>query len=179
MKLIPCMITIGNFICGLLAIYSLLFHDIYAAAIFIFVGMLFDFFDGMVARKLNAVSDIGKELDSFADLITFGVAPSILAYNVALHSLSYIGILCTLTFGICGMIRLSRFNIHQSDSPTFIGMPIPLAGILLVLLSFMSSNNSIVLALATCGLSYLMVSKVKFPHFKKLTVENPEARGWE
>ncbi|KOP72702.1 CDP-diacylglycerol--serine O-phosphatidyltransferase [Lysinibacillus sp. FJAT-14745] len=172
MKHIPCMITIGNFICGLLAVHSLLFHDIYSAVTFIFVGMFLDFFDGMAARKLNAVSDIGKELDSFADLITFGVAPAMLAYNVALYSIPFIGTLCTLAYGTCGAIRLSRFNVHQSKSPTFIGMPIPLAGICLVILSFM--NNSIVLALGTCVLSYLMVSKIKFPHFKRLTVENSE-----
>ncbi|MEX3745098.1 MULTISPECIES: CDP-diacylglycerol--serine O-phosphatidyltransferase [Lysinibacillus] len=177
MKYIPCMITIGNFICGLLAIRSLFIQDFYSAVFFIFVGMFLDFFDGMAARKLNAVSDIGKELDSFADLITFGVAPAMLAYNVALYSIPFIGILCTLAYGTCGAIRLSRFNVLQSKSPTFIGMPIPFAGICLVLLSFM--NNSIVLALSTCVLSYLMVSTIKFPHFKRLAVEKSEVERWE
>ncbi|QNK89142.1 CDP-diacylglycerol--serine O-phosphatidyltransferase [Sporosarcina sp. resist] len=177
MKNIPSMITIGNFICGILAICSLFFHDIYAAAFFIFVGMFLDFFDGMVARKLNAVSDIGKELDSFADLITFGVAPSMLAYSVTLHNIPFIGILCTLAYSICGVIRLARFNVHQSKSPTFIGMPIPFAGICLVLLSFM--NNSLVLVIGICGLSYLMVSKIKFLHFKKLVVEDSEESTWK
>lgn len=74
MNYIPCMITIGNFICGLLAIHSLLYHNIHSAVLFIFTGMFLDFFDGMAARKLNAVSDMGRELDSFADLVTFGVA---------------------------------------------------------------------------------------------------------
>ncbi|MGG2106660.1 CDP-diacylglycerol--serine O-phosphatidyltransferase [Lysinibacillus pakistanensis] len=177
MKYIPCMITIGNFICGLLAIHSLLFHNPSEAVFFIFVGMFLDFFDGMAARKLNAVSDIGKELDSFADLITFGVAPGMFAYNVALHTIPFIGILCTLAYCICGAIRLSKFNIHQSDYPTFIGMPIPLAGICLVILSFM--NNPIVLALGICELSYLMVSNIKFPHFKRITVENTVVRRWK
>ncbi len=162
--------SLGNIVGGIL-------FDVNVHYPYLFAGMFLDFFDGVAARKLNAVSDIGKELDSFADLITFGVAPSMLAYNVALHSIPFIGILCTLVYGICGAIRLSRFNIHQIEFPTFIGMPIPFAGICLVILSFM--NNSIVLALGTCGLSYLMVSKIKFPHFKRLTVENSEMRRWK
>ncbi len=84
MSYIPNMITIANFVCGIFAIHAVFFHDIYGAVIFIITGMVFDLFDGMVARKLDAVSEIGGELDSFADLVTFGVAPSILAYSVAL-----------------------------------------------------------------------------------------------
>lgn len=60
MNYIPSMITIGNFICGLLAVHSLIFHNIHSAVIFIFTGMFLDFFDGMAARKLNAVSDMGE-----------------------------------------------------------------------------------------------------------------------
>ncbi|MCY8976762.1 CDP-diacylglycerol--serine O-phosphatidyltransferase [Bacillus atrophaeus] len=176
MNYIPSMITIGNFICGLLAIHSLLFHNIHSAVIFIFTGMFLDFFDGMAARKLNAVSDVGRELDSFADLVTFGVAPSMLAYSVSLYTLSFLGIFCALAYSVCGMIRLSKFNVEQSKLPTFIGMPIPFAGMCLTILSFI--NNSILLVLGTCILSYLMVSRVKFPHFKKHAAENLERRRW-
>ena len=165
MSYIPSMITIANFTCGLLAIYSVLVHDFYFGVIFIITGMLFDLFDGMVARKLNSVSEIGAQLDSFADLVTFGVAPSILAYSVSLNSLQSIGMLCALAYSICGMLRLARFNVQQSKLPTFIGMPIPFAALCLIILCFL--NNPILLALGTCGLSYLMVSTIKFPHFKK------------
>lgn len=169
---IPNIITIGNFISGLIAIYSLLVHDIRSAIIFIILGLLFDLFDGMIARKLDAVSEIGKELDSFADLVTFGIAPSMLAYHVSLHHLQFIGILCALTYSVCGMLRLSKFNVEQSNLPTFIGMPIPFAAVCLMILCFV--HNPIFLALGTCALSYLMVSKIKFPHFKNYTVENRE-----
>lgn len=165
MSYIPSMITIANFTCGLLAIYSVLVHDFYFGVIFIITGMLFDLFDGMVARKLNSVSEIGAQLDSFADLVTFGVAPSILAYSVSLNSLQSIGMLCALAYSICGMLRLARFNVQQSKLPTFIGMPIPFAALCLIILCFL--NNPILLSLGTCGLSYLMVSTIKFPHFKK------------
>ncbi|ASS69991.1 MULTISPECIES: CDP-diacylglycerol--serine O-phosphatidyltransferase [Bacillus] len=176
MNYIPCIITIGNFICGLLAIYSLLVHDIYSAVTFIFTGLILDFFDGMIARKLDAVSDIGRELDSFADLVTFGVAPSMFAYSMVLSAIPFIGILCALAYSICGMVRLSKFNVEQSKLSTFIGMPIPFAAICLIILSFV--NNPILLALGTCGLSYLMISEIKFPHFKKHTVEKLETRRW-
>jgi CDP-diacylglycerol--serine O-phosphatidyltransferase len=101
-----------------------------------------------------------------------------LAYSVALYALPFIGILCALAYSICGMLRLSKFNVEQSKLPTFIGMPIPFAAMCLVILCFV--NNPILLALGTCGLSYLMVSKVKFPHFKKhaAEAENLESERW-
>ena len=176
MSYIPSMITIANFICGLLAIYSVLVHDIYSGVTFIFTGMFFDLFDGMIARKLDSVSEIGRELDSFADLVTFGVAPSILAYSVALNGLQFIGILCALAYSICGMLRLARFNIQQSKLPTFIGIPIPFAAMCLVILCFF--NNQILLALGTSVLSYLMVSKIKFPHLKKHISEEMKSERW-
>ncbi|PFE04972.1 CDP-diacylglycerol--serine O-phosphatidyltransferase [Bacillus cereus] len=176
MSYIPSIITIANFICGLLAIYSVFVHDIYFGMIFIITGMLFDLFDGMIARKLDSVSEIGRELDSFADLVTFGIAPSILAYSVALKDLQSIGMLCALAYSICGMLRLARFNIQQSKLPTFIGMPIPFAAMCLVILCFL--NNPILIALGTCVLSYLMVSKIKFPHFKKHMSKKLESERW-
>ncbi|MFD3447141.1 CDP-diacylglycerol--serine O-phosphatidyltransferase [Microbacteriaceae bacterium 4G12] len=176
MSYIPSMMTIANFTCGLLTIYSVLVHDFHFGVIFIMTGMLFDLFDGMVARKLDSVSEIGRELDSFADLVSFGIAPSILAYSVALNNLQVIGILCALAYSICGMLRLARFNVQQSKLPTFIGMPIPFAAMCLVILCFL--NKPILVALGTCVLSYLMVSNIKFPHFKKHMSEKLESKRW-
>ncbi|YCA45473.1 CDP-diacylglycerol--serine O-phosphatidyltransferase [Bacillus sp. JZ8] len=173
---IPNMITIGNFICGILAVHSLLFHHVHSAVMLIFTGMFFDLFDGLAARKLNVVSEIGKELDSLADLVTFSVAPSMLAYSVSLYELPLIGLLCALAFSVCGMLRLARFNAEQSKLSTFIGMPAPFAAICLVVLSFV--HNPVILAVGTCVLAYLMVSRVKFPHFKSQAPENVETQGW-
>ena len=170
MSYIPNMITIANFVCGLLAIHAVFVHDIYLGAVFIITGMLFDLFDGMVARKLDSVSEIGGELDSFADLVTFGVAPSILAYSASLKDLQSIGMICALAYSICGMLRLARFNTKQSKLPTFIGMPIPFAAMCLLILCFL--KNPVSVAFGTCILAYLMVSKIKFPHFKKDIAES-------
>ncbi|MGH0943963.1 CDP-diacylglycerol--serine O-phosphatidyltransferase [Bacillus mycoides] len=177
MSYIPNMITIANFVCGLLAIYAVLVHDMYLGAVFIITGMLFDFFDGMVARKLDSVSEIGGELDSFADLVTFGVAPSILAYSIALKDLQSIGMICVLAYSVCGMLRLARFNTQQSKLPTFIGMPIPFAAMCLLILCLM--NNPVSVAFGTCVLAYLMVSKIKFPHFKKDISESLKSERWD
>ena len=165
MSYIPNMITIANFVCGLLAIHAVFVDDMHGAVMFIITGMVFDLFDGMVARKLDA-SEIGGELDSFADLVTFGVAPSILAYSVALKDLQFIGMICALAYSICGMLRLARFNTQQSKLPTFIGMPIPFAAMCLLILCRL--NNPVSVAFGTSVLAYLMVSKIKFPHFKKI-----------
>ena len=170
MSYIPNMITIANFVCGLLAIHAVFVHDIYLGAVFIITGMLFDLFDGMVARKLDSVSEIGGELDSFADLVTFGVAPSILAYSASLKDLQSIGMICALAYSICGMLRLARFNTRQSKLPTFIGMPIPFAAMCILILCRL--NNPVSVAFGTCVLAYLMVSKIKFPHFKKDIAES-------
>lgn len=175
MSYIPNVVTIGNFVCGLLAIYSLLVQDIYSAATLIFIGLFFDFFDGMIARKLNAVSDVGRELDSLADLVTFGVAPSIFAYYTCLYETPTIGVLCMLIYSICSILRLAKFNVNQGTLSTFIGMPTPLAGICLVILSAM--HNQILLVVGIGSLSYLMVSNIKFPHFKKNIMESLESKN--
>ena len=177
MSYIPNMITIANFVCGLLAIHAVFVHDMYGAVMFIITGMVFDLFDGMVARKLDSVSEIGGELDSFADLVTFGVAPSIFAYSVALKDLQSIGMICALAYSICGMLRLARFNTQQSKLPTFIGMPIPFAAMCLLILCFL--NNPVSVAFGTCVLAYLMVSKIKFPHFKKDISESLKSERWD
>ncbi len=177
MSYIPNMITIANFVCGLLAIHAVFVHDMYGAVMFIITGMVFDLFDGMVARKLDSVSEIGGELDSFADLVTFGVAPSILAYSASLKDLQSIGMICALAYSICGMLRLARFNTQQSKLPTFIGMPIPFAAICLLILCLL--NNPVSVAFGTCVLAYLMVSKIKFPHLKKDISESLKSERWD
>ncbi|MBE0172862.1 CDP-diacylglycerol--serine O-phosphatidyltransferase [Bacillus spizizenii ATCC 6633 = JCM 2499] len=141
----------------------------YAGVVFILLGLFLNFIGGLSPQKLGAVSDIAKEMDSFAELVTFCIAPSILAYIVSLNTLPYIGVLCSLAFSICGVLRLSRINVEQNKLTLFTGMPIPFAAMYLIILSFM--NHMVLLAIGTCGLSYLMVSKINFPHYRRYAAE--------
>lgn len=173
LRKVPSILTICNFSCGMLSILSSINQRVGLAIFFICLGSLFDLFDGRIARILNEISIFGKELDSLADIVTFGVAPSIVVY----HKLStQLGIVALLIFSICGLIRLARFNAEQSDLTTFIGMPIPLAAILLIASSLVL--KPVLLGIVTCLLGFLMISKIKFPSFKKskhqLELENGE-----
>src|SRR5207302_8350515 len=102
----------------------------------IFFGNFFDAFDGRVARLTRTQSDFGVELDSLADVISFGVAPAILVYKWALAGLGIGGIVISSIYAACGAIRLARFNVlAHSESGTqryFVGLPIPLAAGMLV-----------------------------------------------
>jgi CDP-diacylglycerol--serine O-phosphatidyltransferase len=139
------------------------------AAVFIVVGMLFDGFDGRLARFLKVSSEFGKQLDSLSDLVTFGVAPAMLAYVTSLHVLGlYWGIAALLPFPVIGALRLARFNVLSGGSG-FIGVPITLAGGLLALSLLYSSYVShwVVLSVVLV-LSWLMISTFKYPDFKTI-----------
>ena len=94
---------------------------------FIFIGLaaVADFFDGLVARLLHAVSGIGKELDSLADLISFGLAPAMVLYNMMLGHGAGHWALVALLLPVFGALRLARFNIDTNQATTFTGLPIP------------------------------------------------------
>lgn len=174
-QLYPTMLTLFNFASGVLAIYAVFAQRFNIAVLLICFGLIFDLLDGWTARKLNAVSTFGKELDSLADIVTFGLAPAILVYQFLLSELGTIGLGVALLFSIGAVLRLARFNAMQSDLPTFIGLPVPgAANCLLLSVLFMSPWFVVI---STCLLSWLMVSQVKFPHFKKIKVEEEEIHG--
>ena len=174
-QLLPTMLTLCNFACGVLAIYAVFEQKISIAIVCISLGLIFDVLDGWTARKLNAVSSFGKELDSLSDIVTFGIAPAILAYQLVLMQLGQIGVGIALFYSIGAVLRLARFNAIQSELPTFVGLPVPAAAIgLLMSTRFMSPW---LLAISTCMLAWLMVSHIKFPHFKKIEVDEEEYHG--
>ena len=173
--LLPTMLTLCNFACGVLAIYAVFEQKMSIAIVCISLGLIFDVLDGWTARKLNAVSSFGKELDSLSDIVTFGIAPAILAYQLVLTQLGQIGVGITLFYSIGAVLRLARFNAIQSELPTFVGLPVPAAAVGLLMSTWFMSPW--LLAISTCMLAWLMVSHIKFPHFKKIEVDEEEYHG--
>lgn len=171
-KSIPSLFTIGNLFLGIIAI-MLAFHNNYdLAALMIIIAMLLDGLDGRVARALNAQSEFGKELDSLSDVISFGVAPAFIMYVVAFSNMNpALGWVVTAIFPICGALRLARFNVKAGIPGYFIGLPIPAAGgVACTLALFHESIPAPYLIIAMLLLSYLMVSTVKYPNFKKVGI---------
>lgn len=95
------------------------------AFIFIALAAVADFFDGLVARLIHAVSNIGAELDSLADLVSFGLAPALVLYNIMLQQGAGHWALVSLLLPVFGAIRLARFNVDTNQTTTFTGLPIP------------------------------------------------------
>jgi len=128
---------------------------------------LIDRYDGKIARKFNAVSLIGKELDSLADLVSFGVAPAILIWKLSLSSLGIISYVFLLIFPICGAFRLARFNVTDFKN-VYTGIPITIAGSLLawdaIAIQKLGMHTGLT-SIFTILLSYLMVSSIQIKKF--------------
>lgn len=130
---IPNFITLLNLFCGCLAIVAAFKYDLTIAAILVFAGGFFDYFDGTAARLLNAKSDIGKELDSLADVVTFGVVPSIIVFQLLNQNISdfpffekyYFLTYFPFLIALFSAIRLAKFNIDDRQTVSFLGLPTP------------------------------------------------------
>ena len=182
---IPNIITLFNLICGILSIFSFMNGDIEMASWFIFIGAGFDFFDGFAARILNAKSEIGAQLDSLCDVVTFGVAPGFLMYymiNISHgnpgNSTDNFSVLPFLAFliPVFGALRLAMFNTDTEQTVSFKGLPIPAMALLVASLPlirmelfegrdffYMIMTNTYLLLSITIFGSLLMVSR--FPMF--------------
>lgn len=161
---IPNTFTLGNLAFGLLSILMTFHGDYRLAALFILLAALADRYDGRIARLLKVDSEIGKELDSLADLVSFGVAPSILVYRLYdFMNFGLLGYLLVLVFPICGAYRLARYNISSFDG-VFTGVPITIAGSFIaafVLLTRARVMSPVLPIIFIVLFSYLMVSKVQ------------------
>lgn len=163
------MLTLGNLYCGFLSIGFAANSHYKNAAILIIIGMMLDSMDGRLARIFNADSTLGKELDSLADIVTFGIAPSFLMYYTYFYQLELLGLAIAGLFPLFGAFRLARFNIssNKSSQHYFIGVPITAAGGILALLSlFNHLIPNIITAVIFTALCFLMVSKLKIPSLK-------------
>lgn len=171
LRMIPSGLTIGNLVLGLLAIVMSAEGDTSKAALMVVIGMVLDGLDGRVARWLQAESEFGKQLDSLADLVTFGVAPAWILYQTILGSLGVLGMMIGLLFPVCGALRLARFNVQRKSFSYFVGLPITAAGGILATMSLYENilnPSDVILPVSMVILSSLMVSRVRYPNFKKL-----------
>ncbi len=203
MRHIPNFITSLNLASGFISIIFIFNGDINTASWLILAAMIFDFLDGFASRALNAYSDIGKELDSLADVVSFGVAPGLIIYHLLYATLppdtktsfcisgftSLIFLIVSSIMPVCAALRLAKFNIDETQSTSFKGLPTPansLAVISIVLggyysgsaflASFMASPISLIIL--SISLSGLMVSRIPLLSlkFKSLKIKGNEGR---
>lgn len=168
---IPNAFTFLNLSFGILAILATLENNYILSSAFIILAALVDRYDGRVARVLKVSSDLGKELDSLADLVSFGVAPSILVFLVFnlrdLDPSGLLGIIILLIFPICGAFRLARYNATTFEG-IFTGVPITAAGSFMALFVLLTKNVAIPIFIPISLMflcSYLMISKFKLKKF--------------
>ncbi len=191
---LPNLLTAGNLFCGFLAITRIVeaelvppYPRIKEALFYILLACIFDLFDGRVARMGGKESPFGREFDSLADVVSFGVAPAFLVHRIVLRDVfanqPQIGWFIAALYLICGALRLARFNClsaqpDSSGGSEFMGFPIPAAAGLVASLTmllmwwdeqnFSKANWRFLLPVILLFLSFMMVSEVKYPSFKKL-----------
>ncbi|MDP1512310.1 CDP-diacylglycerol--serine O-phosphatidyltransferase [Paenibacillus sp. CMAA1739] len=164
---LPSLCTLANLGAGVLSLYFTIHEQYMTAFTLVVVAALWDVLDGLLARLLHCSSDFGKQLDSLADVVSFGVAPAFLILLYRLGDTHWIGPLVAVLFVICGAVRLARFNL-MAFSKGFVGMPITAAGVILSFVFLWSEHLKPELLLALMVvLSFLMVSRIPFPSFKK------------
>lgn len=179
--LLPSLFTMGNLMLGFYAVIWAMNpeHDLSRSAWMLVLAGILDSLDGRIARMTHTESEFGKELDSLADVLTFGAAPAYLAYLWGLREFERIGWLVPLLYLICTTTRLARFNVQTkiADSRNFVGLPSPAAaGTIAAILFWMPTLEeaasprtmriTMLVVMAVIGL--LMVSTFRYPSFKKI-----------
>lgn len=175
--LLPNLLTTAGLFSGFYAVVMSMNNHFESAAIAIFVAMIFDGLDGRVARMTNTQSDFGAEYDSMADMVSFGMAPALVAYNFGLAELGKIGWLAAFVYVACAALRLARFNtqIGIADNRFFQGLASPaaaalVAGMVWVGIDYDIDGNEygIIVAIVTGISGLLMVSNFKYNSFKTI-----------
>ena len=172
--LLPTLFTVGNIFCGFWSLVLIFRGNLELAAILIIVAGVLDGMDGRIARLTGTTSPFGLEFDSIADMVSFGVAPAMLAYVWALSALGRTGLLLSFLFAVCVAMRLARFNIQASmaDKRFFAGLPCPSAGAYLACVAFAFPTPvdtrpvAIMVAALVCCLGLLMISRLRYYSFK-------------
>lgn len=203
-KHIPNGLTLGNLFFGCLSITAAFHGQLPMAAWLILIAAIFDFFDGFAARLLNARSPIGKELDSLADVVSFGLAPGVILYHLILQSdnlpdFQLAGFRIVPLFGflipLFSALRLAKFNIDERQETVFYGLPTPANALFIASLPLLIANvpeynivhveflgplfsHAITLIILSLVLSYLLVSEIPFIalKFKSLSWEKNKSK---
>lgn len=185
---LPNLMTAGNLACGFFALTWIFkyqgvgdWQHVHAAIKLILAAFAFDFLDGRLARLMKKQSQFGREFDSLADIVSFGIAPAFLVYRIVLYQFEKSGWIVAAIYLLCGGIRLARFNVLSSrPSPSrgreFIGFPIPSAAAVVVSVTLFIiwlhdqerqlNQSRWILPGLMLLLSWLMVSNVRYPTFK-------------
>lgn len=174
--LIPSLFTTGNLLCGYIAVVRSIQGEFEWAAIALFIAALLDRLDGWVARLTGTTSDFGVQFDSLADVISFGIAPALLAYIWALSALPKPWSLAPFLFVATSAARLARFNIQAptQDKRYFVGLPTPAAACAIAACVFYDPERvtdlitGVLVMCLVVTLSVLMVSKVRYRSFKDI-----------
>lgn len=198
-KHVPNTITTLNLLSGIFSIFFSIVGNPTLAAYMIFIAAVFDFLDGFAARTLNAYSELGKQLDSLADLISFGLAPAVILFFQMAHileisltweeiqELPILKILLLVSpalIVIASALRLAKFNIDETQTDHFLGLPTPASGLLFASLplivkseslAFLKDllNSSLTLFLLIICISFLMVSTIPMFSLKIKNLKDP------
>lgn len=181
-SVIPNLFTAMNMFCGFLSIINTSQERFFYAAWLIIIAAIFDALDGLVARLTNSSSELGIELDSLSDIVSFGAAPAFLIYSIHLFQYDVMGILISSIFLVAGGFRLARFNVQLVgfDKKFFRGLPIPTAAIVLTsfVLTFYNTKagfaefySNLIIPIVII-LSLLMVSKIKYDTIPSLNTQS-------
>lgn len=183
-SLLPSLFTIANLFCGWACVVHAMRGEFVVAAPFIGVAIVLDMLDGRIARMTGTTSDFGVQLDSLADLISFGMAPAILAFQWGLVPLGRMGWAVGFVFLTAAALRLARFNIQTvSDKRYFVGLPSPAAAAIPAATIFYYPQGLHTPQQALLGMAMmmvpalLMVSTVRFRSFK--TIDMKQRRGYQ
>ena len=199
--IIPSLFTCGNMSCGYLSVISSIDGDFTKAAWLLILAIVCDMMDGRIARLTKTTSEFGVQLDSLSDLVSFGIAPSVMMYQLILNSMGKIGMAIAVLFVLCSGLRLAKFNVQAKKDvmhASFMGLPTPASSGLLI--SFVLSYELFVvepgqsltfktipilmknmpiffntMPVVMIILSWLMVSNIQYVSFKKMNLSKPKA----
>lgn len=184
LKVVPFFFTFANALLGLLAVLKAIDAEFIIAVYCILLAAFMDSLDGRLARRFNATSGLGAELDSLCDAISFCCAPAILLYSWGVSDFGILGLAVLGLYLCAGLFRLARFNIIAQHDDSFLGLPTPMAAFFLLsfivyrdwftehAIGFIFSKSLFLLIILF--IAFLMISTIKFPAFKH---KSPRIKG--